>query len=482
MELRYPEKQAQKVITLEAAGGEPSRLSLTVPTVVSPGETFTLRIAITDEHGLPVIDYRESISVCAPFCRTAPGSIAFRENEPAIAILDGLVTDSEGFFRCSARFAGKVFYSNPVRCTGLPVRRIYWGDPHIHTVLSDCHPERCRSLDFCYTAARYLTGLDWCAATDHVSNGRCDYSRWKAQRLAGELYNDPPEFVTLPAYEASFKGGAGGDNNVYFNHYPDMFLDDFEDGNVGTLCAALAERSVEGNFFVVPHHTTRSGKHGEIRDAIYPGAAQMPVMEIHSKWGTSEYRNNPNALKQVHKGPCYAVDFLNRGLKLGFIAGTDTHSTITMAQGEMEPAHIDRLPGLTAVRAESLTRESLFSNIRNRNCYAASLERIYLDFSCSGMHPGQCGEIESSAMARRISVTAAAQSDILTVEIIRNGEVIHKHAAGGWHEEVSFTDEGCPEEICLSSRHLGRFIYYYVRLTCQSGAQAWSSPVWFVLK
>jgi hypothetical protein len=30
----------------------------------------------------------------------------------------------------------------------------------------------------------------------------------------------------------------------------------------------------------------------------------------------------------------------------------------------------------------------------------------------------------------------------------------------------------------LSAAGQPRFVYYYVRLTCRSGAQAWSSPVW----
>jgi hypothetical protein len=39
-------------------------------------------------------------------------------------------------------------------------------------------------------------------------------------------------------------------------------------------------------------------------------------------------------------------------------------------------------------------------------------------------------------------------------------------------------DEQPLGEAALESPHLGRFAYYYVRVTCASGAQAWSSPVW----
>ena len=35
-------------------------------------------------------------------------------------------------------------------------------------------------------------------------------------------------------------------------------------------------------------------------------------------------------------------------------------------------------------------------------------------------------------------------------------------------------------KLMLTSRHMKRFVYYYVRVTCKSGAQAWSSPVWIL--
>jgi len=114
-------------------------------------------------------------------------------------------------------------HSNPTLCTTDDVPGIYWGDPHVHTILSNCHVDTCRSLNFCFTAARYLSALDWVAAADHVSNGRCDPSKWKEQRTVADLYDDAPDFVTLPAYEASLQGGAGGDNNVYMARFLDIF-------------------------------------------------------------------------------------------------------------------------------------------------------------------------------------------------------------------------------------------------------------------
>jgi hypothetical protein len=231
-------------------------------------------------------------------------------------------------------------------------------------------------------------------------------------------------------------------------------------------------------FITVPHHTTRTGKHGEIRPDIYPGPEVMPVVEIHSKWGTSEYRGNPNPLKKIHEGPSYAVDLLNSGLPLGFIGGTDTHSTMPAGFGD---DHLDRLPGMTAVLAPELTRDAIYDGIRSRNCYAASHERIYLQVDIAGASPGEQISTGKTKGERVIRALAAGRSDLEAIEIVRNGETIHRHEVSDWRGEVEFTDRDDLAPLAKNSPHLGRFVYYYVRVTCRSGAQAWSSPVWIIL-
>jgi len=472
--LTYPSLFEQKVLSQEAPGAAPARISLVVPTVTSPDEKFDIRIALMDETGYPSCEYAEDIVV-----RMGEREIArvdFQHGEPAVAAINDVQISDEGFTRFEAYLGATVFHSNPVLCTKEDVKRVYWGDPHVHTILSQCHADKCRSLNFCYIAARHLSGLDWVGAADHVSNGRCDFSKWKEQCTACNLYDDPPKFATLPAYEASLRGGSGGDNNVYMKTQPEMFVDEHTEGNARTLCEKLAQLIPEDHFIVVPHHTTRTGKHGEIDSSIYPGPNKMPVVEIHSKWGTSEYRGNPNALQKIHPGPSYVVDLLNSGLPLGFIGGTDTHATIPSGGG-FEPGHIDRLPGITAVRTTDLNRDSIFDAIRSRSCYATSLERIYLDVRICEAEQGSILE-SFQGDGRKIVVSAAAQSDITSIEIVRNGEALARCEPSGWFEEFVHEDAEDLTGLWLESEHLGKFIYYYLRVTCTSGAQAWSSPVW----
>jgi hypothetical protein len=297
----YPPPLQQKILAQEAPGGMPVALSIVIPSVTRAAEPFDVSIAVLDANGYPSLQYEECVEIELP--EGGRSEIIFRAGIPAVGRIEAIHLPREGLFRLSASSGTLHAYSNPTLCTTEDIPGIYWGDPHVHTVLSNCHPDKCRSLNFCFTAARHLSALNWVAAADHVSNGRGDVSKWKEQQTVANLYHDPQEFVTLPAYEASLKSGAGGDNNVYMLRYPDIYVDEYEDGNVKTLYEKLTDKLSADDFFVVPHHTTRTFKHGEISDDIYPGAEAMPVIEIHSKWGTSEYRGNPNPLKEIHPGP-----------------------------------------------------------------------------------------------------------------------------------------------------------------------------------
>lgn len=463
-----PTEFQQKILKQEAPGGAPASINAVVPSITKPGESFVLKVAVLDADGYPCLECEGQVSVAQPDGDFVPTGLCFARGEPAAGSVANPALHAEGLFRLQVRVGGLTAHSNPTFCTAADIPGIYWGDPHVHTVLSNCHPDRCRSMNFCFTCGRLVTGLDWVAAADHVSNGRCDFSKWKEQTTVSNLYNDEPEFVTLPAYEASLKGGAGGDNNVYMARFPAMFVDEFEEGTVKTLARELEKSLAPNEFFIVPHHTTRTGKHGEIPDAIYPGPQAMPVVEIHSKWGTSEYRGNPNPLAKIHPGPSYVADLLSRGLKLGFVGGTDTHATMPSGGGR-EAEHFKGLPGMTAVRATRLTRRDVFDAIRTRHCYATSGERILLLGTVAGLDFGQERSRGSLDGCPRLDVQVAAKSAIARIDVVRNGETIHSLEPGDWQARIDVTDEAPPA---------GPLLYYYVRVTCESGAQAWSSPVW----
>ncbi len=468
----------ERILAQESPGGEVERLSVVVPSVVQPGEPFVAKLCALDDKGYPSLECEGVVRLTDEVAEGPREAAAFEQGKPAVGRIEGVALPEEGLFRVETEFEGEQYYSNPVQCTNETRDRLFWGDPHVHTVLSNCSPDRCRSLSFCFVAARYLTGLDWVCATDHVSNGRGDLGKWQAQRVAARLFNDPPKFVTLLGYEASLKGGGGGDNNVYFRDDADEYVDEYEEGDIRTLSEGLRGT----NHFIVPHHTTRTGKHGELSDWLYVGPEEMPVVEIYSKWGTSEYRGNPIPLDEVHPGPSYVQDFLARGYALGFIGGTDSHATMPSAWGE-ESSHIAKAPAFTAVRARQLKRSDIWDNIRSRNCYATRGERILLLGNIAGVGLGTRCEWKDPQVPRRVVATIAAESDIVKVDVVCNGKEVYSQAGSGWHLSLDWTDEEPLTDMAFEpcGAFEQPFVYYYLRVTCTSQAQAWSSPVWLTL-
>ncbi|MGI5818608.1 MAG: DUF3604 domain-containing protein [Armatimonadota bacterium] len=467
----------ERILAVEAPGGAFERLSIVAPSVVRPDEPFAIRLAAVDAKAYPSL---ECSAAARPLDGPAPKlpEVQFEAGHPAVGAIEGARISQEGWHRLAFELEGRSFVSNPIHCSR-DARRIYWGDPHVHTVISRCHPTQCRSLDFCFVGARYMTGLDWVCAADHVSNGRCDKGKWEAQRRAVRIFDDPGRFAAVLGYEASLRGGCGGDNNVYCRGDLEDFVDHYEDGDARTLAEALPDEC-----FLVPHHTTRTGKHGELPDEVYPGPERMPVVEVHSKWGTSEFRGNPRALLEVHDGPCYAQDLLAQGYPLGFIAGTDTHATMPSSYGD-DSHQLHAPPGLTAIRAEGLSREAIFDAIRARDCYAASDERIIIEERIAGGRMGRVVDWSGATGAVEVAAEIATRTPIERVDVVRNGVDVHtvEAAAEAWRATVEFADDADLASVAFDpGGWFDRpFVYYYLRVTCRSGAQAWTSPTWLTL-
>ena len=70
-----------------------------------------------------------------------------------------------------------------------------------------------------------------------------------------------------------------------------------------------------------------------------------------------------------------------------------------------------------------------------------------------------------------IRVRAVGTRPFLNVEILRNGETIHRSSPGRVDVDLRFRDL---EPSAGTS-------YYYVRLTQEDGQTAWSSPIWVEL-
>lgn len=467
---------AARVLMLEAPGGSPERLMVTIPATIGTGEPFDARLSLLDEHAMPSLE-GGTVELHVPGGESR--TVTFAAGSPAAVGVGPLRLDEAGIVRLAATWRGETVHSNPARASDRPAACVLWGDPHVHTVLSDCHPDRCRTRALAYTVARDVYGLDWLGIADHVSYGkRGSVGKWRDNVAAADLFNAPGRFTTLPGYEASLDGGLGGDNNVYMRAFPEMYLDPDEPK---WSLKQYAEQLPEGAI-LVPHHTTRTKKHGEIPPEIYPGPEKMPLVEVHSKWGTSEYRGNPTPLADVHPGPSTVQDFLGRGYHMGFVGGTDCHTSLTFNL-TLENEHIRHEPGLTAVMATENTREALYDAMAGRACYAAAGERFLLEAAVGDLAMGQLRPAtDADRRQRTVSMTVAARRSVEKVEVIRNGRVVHAIEPRDWKYEGSWEDREPLSDVALTGPGQDRpFVYYYVRVTGVDNAFAWSSPSWLTL-
>jgi hypothetical protein len=345
-----------------------------------------------------------------------------------------------------------------------PEMKIYWGDLHSHTHYSS---DGVGHNNFEY--ARYTSGLDFYAMTDHSSPdgiGPNTPEVWAEYSALVDKYYDPGKFVTLHAYECSL-GSPYGHHNVFFRGRP-TGLPVPEGMGLFNLWQSLRA----GEALTIPHHT------GKMPSPIfwYPHNAELDRnIEIYSAHGLSEAFNPWHPLsfersmftdpsKSV-QGPQYAQDAWMQGLELSTIASSDDHRS-----HPGQPQY-----GLAAVAATALTREAVFEGLYDRRTYGTTGARILLDFRIDDQ---PMGRRLVSASSPRFQIEAHGTDTVELVEILRYSKSDRNFA-------VIVTLHPQMPDFVWTGHDLtfGEDSIYYLRLRQASLVRnrivmAWSSPIW----
>lgn len=296
---------------------------------------------------------------------------------------------------------------------------LYWGDLHNHNAVGYAKGSLERSIDL----AR--GHLDFFAFTGHASwhdmpkmpgdrhmhwvNGfRAHSEHWpKTRQLIADASDD--EFVALLGYEwhSSHFGDycvifPGDEENLYLPDHADKLLD-FADSK---------------GAFAIPHHVGYKQGWRGANWKFYRGGAVTPVVEIFSEHGCTETDRSPFAMLRHSNGGRSTANTIQpqlaRGLRFGFVASSDDHRGYPGAYGE----------GVVGIWAEDLSRQSLFDALRARRTYAATGDRIAVDFQING-HP--MGSELPATRDRQIDVRTEGQDSVQMIELVRNGRVIERH-------------------------------------------------------
>lgn len=361
----------------------------------------------------------------------------------------------------------------------------FFGDLHTHTAYGDGVGD----IDEIYYRYRDAYGYDFAAITEHDYLDGIELSKSEFNLISNyaNRFNKPGSFVTLIGYEWTPPAIAEhvqedqqvgeGHKNIYFPGDTGALL---SFGNEEYNSATKLFDQLKGeDVLIIPHHTGWSGicwnSHND---------KLQRLIEICSIHGRFEYPGNePIGYRRdhVHLGK-FVIDGLNKGLRLGFVGGSDSHG-MKWHHTELEGRKSNIPPGtrigwkrdayrggMTVIISPTLDRESLFKALYNRNCYATSGEPIIIDFRINN-------EIMGSEIITKkqpcITALIEGTAPLKSVDIIRSGHIlsgIQSHIGRGVASiNYTFIDQMVTK---------GEIHYYYLRVVQEDENMAWSSPIW----
>ncbi len=345
-------------------------------------------------------------------------------------------------------------------------KRIVRGDFHRHTELSWDAGGRIDGSVFDFY--RYMidaAAMDFGAVTDHMSGGNYDYWRWLIEKSC-DMYHIPRAFTTFYAYERSAVF-PNGHRNIFHTKRGVPVVKFFTKTSyqgipppVGTANLVendtkLLYESLHDSGGIAISHTSTSTRMGtDWRDN---DPEVEPVVEIfQGDRVSSEHIGAPRAARSAEDQPpggYQEAGFLwnayRKGYRLGTITSSDHFST-----------HIS----YAMVYTEQPDREAIFEGFRKRHTYGAT-DNIILDYR---MGDHFMGEEFTASSVPPLKIRVIGTSNVASVEIIKNEEVVFTTTPNQKDVELTFMDQDATSGTS----------YYYVRVLQDDHQIAWSSPIW----
>ena len=385
-------------------------------------------------------------------------------------------TDVQGFLPTDkdiSQFSGHPKVAGEHMTVDDEVYTLVYGNLHEHSENSPCWSAGTDgTLHDDYRFGMFSEGYDFVGITDHGYSMTEVY--WRKNLRLAEFYNEPGQFVALPAMEwtlqsdrklADIQYGAGHYNVIFpsveegkkfIRNQQEIYSVYCPETNNSTmLWKLLHEKDID--CVTIPHHPADEAHpvDWDVHDEKY-----VPVVELFQCRGNGEYPGCPREINLArHRTTKHKRAFVNYALKqkkrkMGFIASGD-HNSMGV--------------GVAALWVKELSRKGILDALKNRRCFATTGDKMVVDFRING---AMAGSTIPMSDAPNLSLSIKGQRALEKIEILRNSEVIkeYKVTDGALVFNRRFMDEGYQNEEDV--------LYYYIRATQQNKEIGWSSPIW----
>ncbi len=405
-----------------------ARIDIVLPSLVDVNKEFISKIRAVDMYGNRCKDFVGEIIIDAPDNFNCPSVITLSKEDKGAKEVNCLVK-SEGDYilaitNPSLELSSK---SNICKASLENEYKLFWGDMHAQNGLAS----GIGSMDNTLSFAKEIGCLDF--ASWQGNDFEISDKNWSVVCEAIKKYHQPHNFITFLGYEWSGIHSGGGDYNIYYLnddekiHRSSMWyyrdkntLDSSGKENDGSDCYPISElwKHFKGrdDVMAIPHVGGRFGNFD------YHQEDMTSVIEVHSHHGIFDW---------------YIEDAMKKGMKVGFIATSDDHTSRVGlsypvgAESADFGASFDVISGLTAVYAKELTREGIWEAIKSRRCYGTTNSRTIVKFNVNDAFMGEETEISSPP---KIEFEVDANSVVDRVEIYRGTDKIYTFSNNSYNE------------------------------------------------
>lgn len=475
-----------EVFSMDIRGGDLSVIKILAPSFVVKNKRFDITLRFEDQFGNLTNAAPEETMIDLTYEH-------LRENlkwslfvpETGFINLPNLYFNDLGIYTIQLRnlLTKEVFRSSPIKCFPDAQNQLFWGLFHGESERIDST----ENIENCLRHIRDEKALQFFASSCFESQEETPPEIWKLISQHLTEFNEEDRFATFPGFQwVGDRIEEGVRQIVYAKDQKQIMRK--KDPKYSSL-QKIYKGAAPKELISIPCFTMAEGFEFDFKQ-FDPQFER--VVEIYNSWGSSECsakEGNPWPIKKKGTGGVKESDkgsiqkALKANCRFGFVAGGLDDRGI---YSELFESDQDQYaPGLTAVIATGHNRQAIIEALYQRSCYATTGERIIVGLYIAGLPMGSeisAGDKQGLMINRHISGYVAGTTDLVKVEIIRNGEVFKVFKPKGYSLEFTFDDMSPLNKVVLNGGQ-GKppFVYYYLRVTQADGHMAWSSPIWIDL-